>query len=31
LKGAAGQAIENVNVMLGLPRMTGLMHLARHG
>lgn len=31
LKGAAGQAIENVNVMLGLPRVTGLMHLARHG
>ncbi len=31
LKGAAGQAIENVNVMSGLPRMTGLMHLARHG
>ena len=31
LKGAAGQAIENLNVMLGLPRMTGLMHLARHG
>jgi N-acetyl-gamma-glutamyl-phosphate reductase len=31
LKGAAGQAIENVNVMLGLGRMTGLMHLARHG
>jgi N-acetyl-gamma-glutamyl-phosphate reductase len=31
LKGAAGQAIENMNVMLGLPRMMGLLHLARHG
>ncbi len=31
LKGAAGQAIENMNVMFGLPRMTGLEHLARHG
>jgi N-acetyl-gamma-glutamyl-phosphate reductase len=31
LKGAAGQAIENVNVMLGLSRMTGLVHLSRHG
>jgi N-acetyl-gamma-glutamyl-phosphate reductase len=30
LKGAAGQAIENLNVMLGLERMTGLAHLARH-
>jgi N-acetyl-gamma-glutamyl-phosphate reductase len=30
LKGAAGQAIENLNVMLGLDRMTGLTHLARH-
>jgi len=30
LKGAAGQAIENLNVMLGLERMTGLTHLARH-
>jgi N-acetyl-gamma-glutamyl-phosphate reductase len=30
LKGAAGQAIENMNVMLGLERMTGLAHLARH-
>jgi len=30
LKGAAGQAVENLNVMLGLERMTGLMHLARH-
>ena len=30
LKGAAGQAIENMNLMLGLPRMTGLAHLARH-
>jgi N-acetyl-gamma-glutamyl-phosphate reductase len=30
LKGAAGQAIENMNAMLGLERMTGLMHLARH-
>jgi N-acetyl-gamma-glutamyl-phosphate reductase len=30
LKGAAGQAIENLNLMLGLDRMTGLTHLARH-
>lgn len=30
LKGAAGQAIENLNLMLGLERMTGLGHLARH-
>jgi N-acetyl-gamma-glutamyl-phosphate reductase len=30
LKGAAGQAVENLNVMLGLERMTGLTHLARH-
>jgi len=30
LKGAAGQAIENMNVMLGLPRMAGLTHLSRH-
>jgi N-acetyl-gamma-glutamyl-phosphate reductase len=30
LKGAAGQAIENLNVMLGLERTTGLVHLARH-
>lgn len=30
LKGAAGQAIENLNVMLGIERMTGLTHLARH-
>jgi N-acetyl-gamma-glutamyl-phosphate reductase len=30
LKGAAGQAIENMNLMLGLERMTGLGHLARH-
>lgn len=30
LKGAAGQAIENLNLMLGLPRLTGLTHLARH-
>jgi len=30
LKGAAGQAIENMNLMLGLPRMAGLEHLARH-
>jgi N-acetyl-gamma-glutamyl-phosphate reductase len=30
LKGAAGQAIENLNVMLGLDRTTGLTHLARH-
>jgi N-acetyl-gamma-glutamyl-phosphate reductase len=31
LKGAAGQAVENMNLVLGLPRMTGLLHLARHG
>ncbi|CAN5820502.1 N-acetyl-gamma-glutamyl-phosphate reductase [soil metagenome] len=31
LKGAAGQAVENMNLVLGLPRMTGLSHLARHG
>jgi N-acetyl-gamma-glutamyl-phosphate reductase len=30
LKGAAGQAVENLNTMLGLPRTTGLEHLARH-
>jgi N-acetyl-gamma-glutamyl-phosphate reductase len=30
LKGAAGQAVENLNTMLGLPRQTGLEHLARH-
>ena len=30
LKGAAGQAIENMNAMLGLDRATGLAHLARH-
>jgi N-acetyl-gamma-glutamyl-phosphate reductase len=30
LKGAAGQAIENMNLMLGLPRTMGLDHLARH-
>jgi N-acetyl-gamma-glutamyl-phosphate reductase len=30
LKGAAGQAVENLNAMLGLPRMAGLEHLARH-
>jgi len=30
LKGAAGQAIENLNAMLGLERTTGLGHLARH-
>ena len=31
LKGAAGQAVENMNLVLGLPRTTGLRHLARHG
>ncbi len=31
LKGAAGQAVENLNLVLGLPRTTGLTHLARHG
>lgn len=30
LKGAAGQAIENVNALLGLDRALGLAHLARH-
>jgi N-acetyl-gamma-glutamylphosphate reductase len=30
LKGAAGQAIENMNLMLGIDRMAGLTHLARH-
>ena len=30
LKGAAGQAIENMNLMLGLSRTAGLDHLARH-
>jgi N-acetyl-gamma-glutamyl-phosphate reductase len=30
VKGAAGQAIENLNLVLGLDRMTGLGHLARH-
>jgi N-acetyl-gamma-glutamyl-phosphate reductase len=30
LKGAAGQAVENLNVMLGLERTTGLSHLPRH-
>jgi N-acetyl-gamma-glutamyl-phosphate reductase len=29
LKGAASQAVENLNLMLGLDRMTGLGHLAR--
>lgn len=30
LKGAAGQAVENMNLVLGLPRTLGLDHLARH-
>jgi len=30
LKGAASQAIENMNLMLGMPRMAGLEHLTRH-
>jgi N-acetyl-gamma-glutamyl-phosphate reductase len=30
LKGAAGQAMENLNLMFGYPRMAGLEHLARH-
>ncbi len=30
LKGAAGQAVENMNLMLGLPRTAGLMMLSRH-
>lgn len=31
LKGAAGQAVENMNLVLGVPRTTGLLHLSRHG
>lgn len=30
LKGASGQAIENLNLMLGVARTAGLEHLARH-
>jgi N-acetyl-gamma-glutamyl-phosphate reductase len=30
MKGAAGQAVENLNAMLGLDRLAGLAHLARH-
>jgi N-acetyl-gamma-glutamyl-phosphate reductase len=30
LKGAAGQAVENLNLMLGLERTAGLAQLARH-
>lgn len=30
LKGAAGQAVENMNLMLGLDRHAGLTHLTRH-
>ena len=30
LKGAAGQAVENMNLVLGHPRTLGLDHLARH-
>ena len=30
LKGAAGQAVENLNLMFGFPRTAGLDHLARH-
>ncbi|MGE0549945.1 MAG: N-acetyl-gamma-glutamyl-phosphate reductase [Kofleriaceae bacterium] len=30
MKGAASQAIENMNIMLRLPRVTGLLHLTRH-
>jgi N-acetyl-gamma-glutamyl-phosphate reductase len=30
MKGAAGQAVENLNVMLGYERTAGLSHLARH-
>lgn len=30
LKGAAGQAVENMNLVLGQPRTLGLDHLARH-
>jgi N-acetyl-gamma-glutamylphosphate reductase len=29
MKGAATQAIENMNLMCGWPRMAGLEHLAR--
>lgn len=31
IKGAAGQAVENMNLVLGAPRMAGLAHLGRHG
>jgi N-acetyl-gamma-glutamyl-phosphate reductase len=31
VKGAAGQAIENLNLVLGAPRLAGLAHLGRHG
>jgi N-acetyl-gamma-glutamyl-phosphate reductase len=30
LKGAAGQAVENMNLLLGLERTLGLTHLSRH-
>ena len=30
LKGAAGQAVENMNLMLGHPRALGFSHLSRH-
>ncbi len=30
LKGAAGQAVENMNLMLGHPRTLGFSHLSRH-
>jgi N-acetyl-gamma-glutamyl-phosphate reductase len=30
LKGAAGQAVENMNLMLGYPRALGFSHLSRH-
>lgn len=30
LKGAASQAVENLNLMIKQPRMVGLKHLARH-
>ena len=28
VKGAAGQAVQNMNVMFGLPEVTGLQHVA---
>jgi N-acetyl-gamma-glutamyl-phosphate reductase len=28
VKGAAGQAVQNMNIMFGLPETTGLSHIA---